>query len=265
MYQNWKLECCVNTVQKELPFFPKYRHEYLFENELKITWFESNFSQSRYNFEHINIASNACTIIVILLAAKCFENKIHMFGPEKDINYFLVKAFGECILEGNEIHQNLKQRGALSNVNLTVPEGIKHSGLNKQLGLVEWKCKLHMQPLGLTLYKNLKKCWLQWLSCNLSQKREDLYVVLISDSRSVLFILNSTLNTVTLIDSHQHTFDRGAVIAIATRHKMKHLCNWFGDLIYSCYKSTPLLYELSFLYFKGQRGGKSKKKRLKEI
>lgn len=60
-----------------------------------------------------------------------------MYGPDKQVNYFLVKALGESILEGNSIHNSLKVRGILNHINLTVPEGIKFSGM-KQLGLIEW-------------------------------------------------------------------------------------------------------------------------------
>lgn len=61
-----------------LPFFPKYEYEYLFENQLRVTWFEMDFSQSRFNFEKTNTGSNACTLIAVLLAAKCFANKIQV-------------------------------------------------------------------------------------------------------------------------------------------------------------------------------------------
>lgn len=60
-----------------------------------------------------------------------------MYGPDKHINYFLVKALGESILEGNGIHNSLKNKGILNNINLTVPEGIKFSGM-KNIGLTEW-------------------------------------------------------------------------------------------------------------------------------
>ena len=135
-----------------------------------------------------------------------------------------------------------------------------------------------MQPLGLTLYKNLKAQWLEWDQSSLGQKHQHMFVVLISDARSVLFVLNEPMETVsfqfflhswfafqyldvlqiTLIDSHQHTSEKGAVVATATRQKMKHLCNWFTRVMYNCYQSTPLLYELSFLYFK--RRGKTKRR-----
>lgn len=55
----------------ELPFFPKYETQLLFEDRLRVTWFESNFSQSHYNVHNSTKGSNACTLIAILTAAKC--------------------------------------------------------------------------------------------------------------------------------------------------------------------------------------------------
>lgn len=41
------------------------------------------------------------------------------------------------MLEGNKLHETLKSKGTLSDINLTVPEAIKFTG-NKSLGLAEW-------------------------------------------------------------------------------------------------------------------------------
>lgn len=41
------------------------------------------------------------------------------------------------MLEGNKLHETLKSKGTLSDINLTVPEAIKFTG-NKALGLAEW-------------------------------------------------------------------------------------------------------------------------------
>ncbi|KAI4464644.1 hypothetical protein MML48_3g00005270 [Holotrichia oblita] len=190
MYHQQNCECADII----LPFFPKYEYEYLFESNLRVTWFERDFSQSRFNFEKTNTGSNACTLIAVLLAAKCYTNKIQMHGPEKHINYFLVKALGESILEGNSIHNSLKSKGVLNNINLTVPEGLKFSGM-KCFGLVEWTCNLYMQSLEATLYMNLKSQWLEWIKSSTGKKYKDLFVILICDARSVLFIINDDLDT----------------------------------------------------------------------
>lgn len=41
------------------------------------------------------------------------------------------------MLEGNKIHECLKQKGALKDINLTVPEAVKYAG-RKVSGLTEW-------------------------------------------------------------------------------------------------------------------------------
>lgn len=64
-------------IRKEvLPFFPHYNVELLYKDYLKVIWFESAFSQSRYNFENKNTGSNACTLIAVLMAIQCNINKL---------------------------------------------------------------------------------------------------------------------------------------------------------------------------------------------
>lgn len=63
---------------EELPFFPKYETQYIFKENLRVTWFETDFSQSKYNFENRKTGSNACTLIAILTASKCSFNLIEV-------------------------------------------------------------------------------------------------------------------------------------------------------------------------------------------
>lgn len=63
--------------QKEkIPFFPHYTIELLYKDYLKVVWFESGFSQSRYNFQNKNTGSNACTLIAVLMAIQCYVNSL---------------------------------------------------------------------------------------------------------------------------------------------------------------------------------------------
>lgn len=64
------------NIKEILPFFPHYTVELLFNDHLKIIWFESGFSQSRYNFENKNTGSNACTLIAVLMAIQCNVNNL---------------------------------------------------------------------------------------------------------------------------------------------------------------------------------------------
>lgn len=237
------------TAMKALPFFPEYGSQLSCDDHLRVTWFEPDFSQCRYNFENSICSSNACTLIVLLVAYKCSREKIQLTGPGRSVNYYLIKALAESMLEGNEIHDDLKRKGALPHINLTVPEAITFAATRVN-GIKEWKSMLYMECLSSTLYDNLKKNWNEWQKTSMFKQHQDLYVVLICSSRSVLFIINPNKNTVTLIDSHQHTCSKGALIAVASRQKTKYLCNFFCQVMSEYYKSASNLYELSMLYFR---------------
>ncbi|XP_018329286.1 uncharacterized protein LOC108739738 isoform X1 [Agrilus planipennis] len=230
-----------------LPFFPDFDTEY-HKHILRVTWFETDFSQSRYSFKSQPGGSNACTIIAILMAWKCHFKDINVKGPDKELNIRLIYALAHSMLEGNDIHNELKKRGSLYDINLTVPEAIKFSGLAKY-GLTEWKSLLFMEPLCDTLHHNIKNTWSQWVNNPLSKSHPDMYIVLISDSRSVLFIIQYAFNTVAVVDSHQHA-SAGALIAITYRQRLQLLCQWFSEMSEKLYNSHPEVYELSFLYFK---------------
>lgn len=51
------------------------------------------------------------------------------------------------------------------------------------------------------------------------------------------------------MDSHQHSAEKGAFMAITRRSKLKLLCQWYNEMLSKFYDSEPLLYELSFLFF----------------
>lgn len=56
----------------KLPFFPKYENLFLnAEQTIRITFFESKFSQNSYNYQNVSTTSNACTLIVVLMASYC--------------------------------------------------------------------------------------------------------------------------------------------------------------------------------------------------
>lgn len=61
---------------EDLPFFPSYESIFYNDDNLEVVWFETHFSQSRYNSSRTVNGSNACTIIAILVAAKVHFNKI---------------------------------------------------------------------------------------------------------------------------------------------------------------------------------------------
>nr|CAI5820556.1 unnamed protein product [Callosobruchus analis] len=93
----------------ELPFFPKYDTEYLYDKKLRVTWFEANFSQTHYNVHNACKGSNACTLIAV--------NE-----PEKSLNIRLIQIVSRKQLEGNKIHDYLKMEQLIKHINLNVPE-----------------------------------------------------------------------------------------------------------------------------------------------
>ncbi|KAB0797338.1 hypothetical protein PPYR_08332 [Photinus pyralis] len=235
----------------KIPFFPKYETKLIYQENLSITWFEIGFSQSKYSYEECQNGSHACTLIAVITAAKCHFGEVKIGLPQEHINEQLVLALAHGMLLGNSIHEDLKAKKTLSNYNLTIPQSLKY-GKGHVRGLKEWFSELYAKTLQASLYENLKRQWQRWQQYCVSKNRslKDLYVVLICDSRSVLFIFQSHSDTVSLIDSHRHSPTKGAFIATTSRVKLKLLCQWFGDAIYKYHNSFPQLYELSYLYFK---------------
>ncbi|CAH1183291.1 unnamed protein product [Phaedon cochleariae] len=232
-----------------LPFFPKYETDRLFDDKLSVTWFETNFSQSHYNVHNISRGSNACTLIAILVAAKCNKYKILINKPENCLTVKLVQVLALSMLEGNQIHENLKLNNKLKHINLNVPEAISFADKDTK-GIVEWKNEVFMEPLAKSLYTNIRIHWRNWVKSQMNNEPSDLYLVLVADARTVLFIFQIRSETITLVDSHQHSAEKGAFIAIAHCSILKYLCEWYTKVLFKFNNSVPQLYELSFLYFK---------------
>lgn len=125
-----------------------------------------------------------------------------------------------------------------------------------------------MESLSDSLAVNLKKNWREWIKAFPDVDVANLYIMLVADSRTVLFIFQSNTETVsiafeifenflnklhlpqvTLIDSHQHSAEKGAFIATAKISKLKYLCQWYTDVLKKYYNCIPDLYEISLLYF----------------
>ncbi|XP_023014082.1 uncharacterized protein [Leptinotarsa decemlineata] len=240
----------VSDISVELPFFPKYETECLYEDKLCVTWFEPNFSQSHYNIQNVNKGSNACTLIAILIAAKCNQYKVTMNNPEKCISIKLIVILAESMLEGNSIHDSLKVSNQLPHINLTIPEALKFA--ERDAEITEWKSEVFMEPLAFTLHENITKSWIEWTKFHFESGVSNLYVTLVADSRTVLFIIQMRSETITLVDSHQHSSDKGAFIAVVHFSKLKYLCQFYNEALLKFHNSVPQLYELSFLYSKVQ-------------
>ncbi|CAH1993985.1 unnamed protein product [Acanthoscelides obtectus] len=229
----------------ELPFIPEYGTEYPYDKNFRVTWFEANFSQAHYKVHNASRGSNACTLIAVLMAAKCNKSKLMVNDPGESLNMRLILLLAESMLEGNKIHDYLKMKQLIKHINLNVPEAIKYAGPIAKT-MVEWKSEIYTDLLSKSLYKNIMENWRVWRGRLYGY---DLYVILVADSRTVVFIIQSKSDTVTLVDSHAHGPDKGAFIAVAKLRKLKHLCKWYSDVMYTHYHSEPQRYELSFLFF----------------
>lgn len=225
--------------------FPKFESEYNFEQRILIVWFERQFSQTFYTPRN---CSNACTLIAILMAAKCHHTKLKINQPQKSLNTELIYMLDKSMRQGNHIHEQLRQNNVLKHVNLSVPEAIKF-GEGETQGMVEWKSPVYTQSMSKYLYEHLKSSHKLWMKMSKNKRPDYLFVVLVADSRSVLFVFQEQTDTITLIDSHQHSQTNGAIIAVCRTNRMRSLCEWFTQMTIMFYKCDPHLYELSFLYF----------------
>ncbi|XP_050431115.1 uncharacterized protein LOC126839747 [Adelges cooleyi] len=222
--------------------------KFVSEGDIHIMWYPSAFSQSKLGNENAE-GSNACTIIVLLIATKIRNSNTRVqclfSSPTKET---LVKLFSDAILEGNSIHRNLFKAGLLRNVNLTVPEAMAAS--KSSLGsMTEWKSSVYFNDIMKNLYKEMDYHILEWFKNPPCCNKNSLYMVLIAHSKSVLFVLQLDMNCVLLIDSHQHS-PYGAMMSQVRISKLESLCLWYTDMLCSSIGSKPDAYELSFLYYK---------------
>ncbi|KAL1140322.1 hypothetical protein AAG570_000254, partial [Ranatra chinensis] len=151
-------------------------------------------------------------------------------------------------IAGNQIHEELHKSGTLVNVNLTVPEAIAAAGTKTRF-IAEWKSLVYMINLANTLYDELNANVKEWYDRPPPRCGSDLFVALITENRTVLIVFQENMDTVTLIDSHQHT-PHGALIAQVPSSHLKELCQWYSGMLRRLYGLNPDCYELSFLYFK---------------
>lgn len=59
---------------------------------------------------------------------------------------------------------------------------------------------LYLEPLSSTLFDNMKKNIMDWMTSSHSKHHPDLYVILITESRSVLFIIQDSTDTVIVVN-----------------------------------------------------------------
>nr|CAD7419901.1 unnamed protein product [Timema poppensis] len=156
-------------------------------------------------------------------------------------------------MAGNEIHEWLLRHGKLRHVNMTVPEAITAAGSSMRF-ICEWKSLVYLLALEESLYEQMTETLAEWHQNPPPRRGSDLYVVLIADNRSVLFIFQKDMEKVTLVDSHQH-LNHGAMVAQVPGARLEQLCVWYNNVLRNYYGSRPECFELSFLYFKRYEAG----------
>lgn len=55
---------------------------------------------------------------------------------------------------------------------------------------------LYLEPLSSTLFENMKQNIMDWMKTVHSKNHPDLYIILITEARSVLFIIQDSTDTV---------------------------------------------------------------------
>ncbi|XP_049775538.1 uncharacterized protein LOC126458411 isoform X2 [Schistocerca serialis cubense] len=216
-----------------------------------IWWFPRDFSQSRIGDKCTG--SNACTLIALLVAHQCYKDNINISPGEQRLSSHIITALAESIMEGNEIHRQLLQKGNLQYLNMTVPEAMA-AAKSKIKFITEWRSYVYLLDLGASLYEQMNDTLADWFRNPPARKGSELFVILIAENRSVLFVFQKDQNKVTLIDTHQH-LNHGAVIAQVETPNLEALCAWYAVLLRKCYAARPECYELSFLYFKSYEAG----------
>lgn len=53
-----------------------------------------------------------------------------------------------------------------------------------------------MEPLKKSLFANIRKNWKEWVRPNSETEKLDMYVILVADSRTVLFLIQVKTDTV---------------------------------------------------------------------
>lgn len=236
----------MSSIVRNIPYYPEYRTE--LRGHVTLWWFYKDFSQSHYNYKLIPSGSNACTLITVLLSSYIHSHQVKILSTNYyDLPQIVLRAFARSILEGNDIHQEMRNRGSLQHINLTIPEAIE--GTKKKVkNIIEWKCAFYTSCLGTTLYYHLKKHVKEWYTTPMYKDHPDLYIIIIADQRSVLLVYQDDVDLISLFDSHTH-LENGAVIAQVPRIRLKALCFWFAGMIQEYFESDPDCYELSFLYY----------------
>ncbi|XP_076228983.1 uncharacterized protein LOC143175172 [Nomia melanderi] len=225
--------------------FPSYIKEYVYNN-VTVYWYNEEFAQSRY--PPGQRVSKACTLICLLVAQLISETGLLIYDVDttSEITNYIAKA----MIEGNAIHAWIVKQRLVSHPYLSTDEALRHGGDRLNI-LKEWTFQLFYERIEKGLYQNISHFLQKWYAL---PKSKNLFMLLITCGRTVLFIFQENTHMVTFFDSHSHQINarsnRGLVIAQTTIDKLQFLCKWYIENILNKYYNmeSNQQYELAFLY-----------------
>ncbi|KAK2578922.1 hypothetical protein KPH14_011131 [Odynerus spinipes] len=216
-----------------------------FNNDVNLYWYHPKFSQSRY--PPGQGISNACTLICLLVAQRICQTGLLICNIENCPELTIIMA--EAMVEGNATHAWIISQKLIPHTYLNTEEALKYGGRSLTM-LKEWKFHVFHDKIERSLYKNIKTFLLEWYT---DPKSTNLFMLLITCGRTVLFIFQEVTYKVTLFDSHGHSTikhpNRGLVVAQTSIDTLESLCNWYShEIVNNCYNMQANQYELAFLY-----------------
>ncbi|KAL2717598.1 uncharacterized protein V1478_013298 [Vespula squamosa] len=216
-----------------------------FNNDVNLYWYHPEFSQSRY--PPGQGISEACTLICLLVAQRICQRNVLIYDVENCPELTVIMA--EAMVEGNATHAWIISQKLIPHPYLNTEEALKYGGRCLTM-LKEWKFHVFHEKIERSLYNNIKSFLFDWYKESLSN---NLFMLLITCGRTVLFIFQEITYKVTLFDSHGHSTikhpNRGLVVAQTSIEKLESLCNWYShEIVNNCYNMQAYQYELAFLY-----------------
>ncbi|XP_015431292.1 PREDICTED: uncharacterized protein LOC107187663 [Dufourea novaeangliae] len=224
--------------------FPSYIKEHV-GNYVSVYWYDEEFSQSRY--PPGQKISKACTLICLLVAQRITEKGLLIYDVETSPE--ITNHIAEAMVEGNATHAWIVKNGLVSHPYLSTEEALRLGGQSLSI-LQEWTFEVFYERIERGLHQHISNFLSKWYA---SPKSQNLFMLLITCGRTVLFIFQEKTYMVTFFDSHSHNTitraNRGLVIAQTTIDKLQLLCKWYiEDILNKCYNMKADQYELAFLY-----------------
>ncbi|XP_008208732.1 uncharacterized protein LOC103316514 isoform X2 [Nasonia vitripennis] len=213
------------------PLFDKGFPNYIKETygNVDVFWYQAEFTQSRY--PPGQEVSEACTLICLLVAQRISQLGLQVLDVDSTPEFNVVIA--EAIIE---------------------EEALTFGG--KKLSMLkEWNFQVFRENLDTTLYRNIKSFLCEWY---INPESPNLFMLLITCGRTILFIFQQKTKKVILFDSHGHNSARysnkGLVVAQSPITSLEELCRWYvREVIHNCYELEADQYELACLYHQQSR------------